>query len=737
MRQTDGPRRSDRAVSAPTGDIIHQTVGTADHGPAPKPDGLLPQPLERGRQKFVRERARNISVRQVDGQGSLDQIPATPTQKFHSSDAHSQGITPTSIAPGPVSEPGQPSSKLLEQGSQKFVRERERDISVRQADGLRRSNLAVSSSTQESHSGVIHQTVGTGPIYEPDGQPSQPTEQGRRKYVRERIRSISVLQTEGQRQSNQSVSASAQEPYVGNTFHQPIGTADRGPAPDPDSQPPQPMEQGRQKFVRERQKNESAQRGKKHRGPKHTVPARQRDVGGVQPRHTPALPAQDGKLPTKDTVRETVSNGNRRIKEVHSEAKAVGRISRQAVKGAESSGKVLKTGERSAQAMRRSARAAAQARQRTVQAADAARRTAVTAGKAMVKATAVAVRGAEAAIQALAAALAGGGGAVVVVVLVLCLVGVLLLSPLGIFFSGGDSGGQTISAVVREINQEYDARLEEIKAGVTYDEVTLSGTRAPWPEILAVYAVKTTSDPTNGQEVVTMNDEKKAQLKQVFWDMNELSSFTSTIPGEDDDEEDTTTLHITVTARAADEMAEIYGFNDDQLRQLAELLSDEYRELWNAVLYGIGTGSGEIVAVALSQVGNVGGQPYWSWYGFSSRVNWCACFVSWCANECGYIDAGVIPKFAGCVQGSNWFKERGLWRDKTYTPNPGDIIFFDWDDPGGYSGPQDGLPDHVGIVEKVENGRVYTIEGNSGDRCCQRSYPVGYYEIYGYGLLCL
>ena len=314
-----------------------------------------------------------------------------------------------------------------------------------------------------------------------------------------------------------------------------------------------------------------------------------------------------------------------------------------------------------------------------------------------------------------------------------------MLSPLGIFFSGEDSGGQqqtTISSVVLEINQEYDARLEELKTGAAYDEVSLSGSRAPWVEILAVYAVKTTSDPTNGQEVVTITDGKKALLKQVFWDMNQLSGFTSTVPGEDDDEEDTTTLYITATHKTADEMADVYNFTADQRRQLAELLSDEYRELWNAVLYGIGTGSGEIVAVALSQVGNLGGQPYWSWYGFSSRVNWCACFVSWCANECGYIDAGVIPKFSGCVQGSRWFKERRLWQDKSYTPNPGDIIFFDWDDPDGYSGPQDGVPDHVGIVARVENGRVYTIEGNSGDRCCQRSYPVGYYEIYGYGILC-
>ena len=311
------------------------------------------------------------------------------------------------------------------------------------------------------------------------------------------------------------------------------------------------------------------------------------------------------------------------------------------------------------------------------------------------------------------------------------------MSPLGIFFSDEDNGtSQTISSAVRAINQEYDAKVEELKIATPHDALSLSGSRATWVEILAVYAVKTVTDPTNGQEVITMDDEKKELLRQVFWDMNELSSFTSTVPGEGEEAEDTTTLHITVTAKTASEMADVYGFNTDQRQQLAELLSDEYRELWNAVLYGIGTGSGEIVAVALSQVGNVGGQPYWSWYGFSSRVNWCAIFVSWCANECGYIDAGVVPKFAGCVQGSRWFKERGLWQDKSYTPNPGDVIFFDWNDPGGYSGPQDGVPDHVGIVERVENGRVYTIEGNSGDKCCQRSYPVGYYEIYGYGMLC-
>lgn len=138
----------------------------------------------------------------------------------------------------------------------------------------------------------------------------------------------------------------------------------------------------------------------------------------------------------------------------------------------------------------------------------------------------------------------------------------------------------------------------------------------------------------------------------------------------------------------------------------------------------------QIVDVARSQLGNVGGQPYWSWYGFPSRVEWCACFVSWCADQCGYIDSGIIPRFSGCEQGAGWFKARNLWQDGSATPTSGAIIFFDWVDGDGT---QDGSPDHVGIVEKVENGRVYTIEGNSGDACQQNSYPIGYFEIFGYG----
>lgn len=134
-----------------------------------------------------------------------------------------------------------------------------------------------------------------------------------------------------------------------------------------------------------------------------------------------------------------------------------------------------------------------------------------------------------------------------------------------------------------------------------------------------------------------------------------------------------------------------------------------------------------IVDVALSQVGNVGGEPYWSWYGFTNHVEWCACFVSWCADQCGYLDSGAYPKFSGCVFGMQWFQQRSLWLDSSTEPAPGMLIFFDW-------ATQDGVPDHVGIVEKVDSGMVYTLEGNSRDMCRQKQYTLGSGVILGYGM---
>ena len=140
---------------------------------------------------------------------------------------------------------------------------------------------------------------------------------------------------------------------------------------------------------------------------------------------------------------------------------------------------------------------------------------------------------------------------------------------------------------------------------------------------------------------------------------------------------------------------------------------------------GTRPGNPELVELAKHQVGNVGGQPYWSWYGFNSRVEWCACFVSWCYGQMGLSE----PRFAACQsQGIPWFQSHGQWGARGYDNlAPGDAIFFDWN--------LDGRADHVGIVIGTDGSRVYTVEGNSGDACKIRSYDVNYECIKGYGLM--
>ena len=140
---------------------------------------------------------------------------------------------------------------------------------------------------------------------------------------------------------------------------------------------------------------------------------------------------------------------------------------------------------------------------------------------------------------------------------------------------------------------------------------------------------------------------------------------------------------------------------------------------------GTRPGNPQLVELAKGQVGNVGGAPYWSWYGFDSRVAWCACFVSWCYGQAGLSE----PHFAACQsQGVPWFTSHGQWGARGYENiAPGDAIFFDWD--------LDGSADHVGLVIGTDGNRVYTVEGNSGDACKIKSYPLDYACIKGYGLM--
>ena len=348
------------------------------------------------------------------------------------------------------------------------------------------------------------------------------------------------------------------------------------------------------------------------------------------------------------------------------------------------------------------------------------------------------------AVHSIGAALVGGmSGMLLVPLIVVLLIGGLLYSPLGIFFSGEAKSTMTLQQVMSELNTAFSDRITEIENANVHDDLRQDGQRPLWKEILTVYAVKTTTDPENPLDAVSMDEEHAEVLRSIFWDMTVIEFTTETytekitveVPTDDSTDEDgmveetqtveRTRLVISISGKTAQQMAEEYGFDEKQLGYVTELLSEEYSDLW-ASLSVPGIGSDDIVAVALSQVGNVGGQPYWSWYGFSSRVEWCACFVSWCSDQCGYIESGAMPKFSYCPTGVEWFRLREQWLDRNSIPPAGSVIFFDW---GG-----DGVADHVGIVESCDGSIVYTIEGNANNACKQLSYAVGDRRILGYGL---
>ena len=216
-----------------------------------------------------------------------------------------------------------------------------------------------------------------------------------------------------------------------------------------------------------------------------------------------------------------------------------------------------------------------------------------------------ALRSIIAAAQSLLAAIAAGGSTVVAMVLVICLIGLLIVSPFGIFFSGEDSGtGYTMPEAVSVLNGEFAARIEQIKAENPYDELDMdnAGSAAMisnWRDVLAVYAVRTTTDNASPDEVATLTEEKLDILRQIFWDMNAISYWVETISG-DKDESDTVILHITVTVKDHLQMADEYRFNAEQHKLLEELMQPEYQELFAAL-----TGSYQDIELSPDEVAKI------------------------------------------------------------------------------------------------------------------------------------
>lgn len=439
----------------------------------------------------------------------------------------------------------------------------------------------------------------------------------------------------------------------------------------------------------------------------------------------------------KKTIKTTARNAEKTVK---STAKGTVKATEKGVKTAKATSKTaIKTTEQTAKTAQKAAKASAKATQKAAQTAKATAKATAEATKATVRATVAAVKAIIAGTKALISALIAGGWVAIVIILIVVLLG----CAVSLFGGGSDSTSYTpVSAEVEAYTpliQKYAKQygipeyVELIKA-VMMQESGGKGSdpmqaaegsfnkKYPHepngikdPEYSIECGVQELKAALTSAEVESPIDMERIKLAlqgynfgngYISWAKSNYGGYSYANA-------------VEFSAMQANRLGwEKYG--DTQYP--AHVL--RYYPYGRAFTSG---GNQAIVEVALTQLGNEGGQPYWSWYGFNGRVEWCACFVSWCADQCGYLESGIIPKFSLCSDGVNWFKGKGQWQDRNYEPQTGDLIFFDWG--------HDGSIDHVGIVEKCENETVYTVEGNSGDACKQQSYPVGSSSIYGYGVV--
>ena len=441
---------------------------------------------------------------------------------------------------------------------------------------------------------------------------------------------------------------------------------------------------------------------------------------------------QQGQKMIKTTARNTE-------KAVKATAKGTVKTTEKGIKTAQATSKAaIKTTETSVKTAQAAAKASAKTAQKAAQAAKATAKATAEATKATVRATIAAVKAIIAGTKALISALIAGGWIAVVIILIVVLLGC------AVSLFGGGSGSNAYTPVSAEVEayepfiQKYAKQygipeyVELIKAvmmqesgGRGLDPMQAAegsfNTRYPHepngikdPEYSIECGVQELKAALISAEVENPIDMEHIKLALQGYNFgNGYISWAKTNYG---GYSYANALEFS-TMQAARLGWDSYGDTQYPVHVL------RYYPYGRAFTSG---GNQAIVEVALTQLGNEGGHPYWSWYGFEGRVEWCACFVSWCADQCGYIESGIIPKFSGCMDGANWFKGNGQWKDRSYEPSAGDIIFFDWEG--------DGETDHVGIVEKCENGAVYTVEGNSGDACRQKQYTVGSSSIYGYGV---
>lgn len=448
------------------------------------------------------------------------------------------------------------------------------------------------------------------------------------------------------------------------------------------------------------------------------------------------------------TIRQSVKTQNRSTQTVRTLQRTVGSIKTGGAQSIKAGGKAVKTAANSsraavkttaqtAKAVQMAARTSVITAQKAAYAARISAKTAIVTAKVAAKATAAAAKVAIAAAKALISAIAAGGWMVLVVLIVVILLGAAL-SLLG-------SNSETYTPVSEEV-EAYDPLIRQyanehgigdyvelIKAVMMQE----SGGRGNDPMQASESPYNTEYSNTPGgitdpeysinvgiQYLASCLAEAEVEspidmehIKLAIQGYNYGNGYISWA------KENYGGYSVTNASDFSDMMAAQLGWSSYGDKQyVAHIL--RYYPYGRLIPTG---GSDDLVEVALSQEGNSGGEIYWRWYGFEEYQPWCACFVSWCADQCGYIDAGVIPKFSLCSAGVEWFQARGQFMDSSYTPVAGDLIFFDWGN--------DGTIDHVGIVENVEDGFVNTIEGNSGNKVQRGRYATGDSSIYGYGIV--
>ena len=439
---------------------------------------------------------------------------------------------------------------------------------------------------------------------------------------------------------------------------------------------------------------------------------------------------------SRKTIKTTARNAEKAVK---STAKGSVKTAERGVKTAQATSKAtIKTAEQTAKATKEAAKASAKAAQKAAQAAKATAKATAEATKTAVRDTIAAVKVIIAGTKALISALIAGGWVSVVIILIVVLFG----CAVSLFGGGGGSNAYTpVSAEVEAYEpliQKYAKQygipeyVELIKAVMMQE----SGGRGldPMQAAEGSFNTRYPHEPNGIQDPeysiqCGVQELKAALISAEVENPIDMEHIKLALQGYNFGNG---YISWAKTNYGGYSYANAVEFSTMQAQRLGwESYGDTQYPAHVLRYYPYGRaftsgGNQAIVEVALTQLGNEGGQPYWSWYGFDRRVEWCACFVSWCADQCGYLDSGIVPKFAGCVDGANWFKGNGQWQDRNYEPTAGTIIFFDWEN--------DGETDHVGIVEKCENGVVYTVEGNSGDACRQNQYSVGSSSIYGYGI---